>query len=76
MTRIRVTLLCVAVFAVGAECAHAQTGGLFGATRSDVADRNRLNVTFSASEGYDSDVPQEVFIGTGQGNQSGETPSD
>ena len=71
MTRIRVTLLCVAVFAVGAECAHAQTGGLFGATRSDVADRNRLNVTFSASEGYDSDVPQEVFIGTGQGNQSG-----
>ena len=34
-------------------------GGLFGATRSESAEGNRLDVTFSLSEGYDTDVPAE-----------------
>ena len=36
------------------------SGGLFGATRSDTADRNRLNFTVALSEAIDSDVPPEL----------------
>ena len=40
----------------------ARGGGLFGATRSEASSGNRFNVTFSASESYETEVPAE-FMG-------------
>ena len=37
-----------------------RSGGLFGATRGDTADRNRLHVLFALSEGFESEVPPEL----------------
>jgi hypothetical protein len=60
-----IVLVGMGVIAAYATPAHAQgggqrLGGLFGATRSDTADRNRLNVLFAVSEGFDSEVAPEV----------------
>ena len=51
--------------AAGATPALAQgatgqrSGGLFGATRSDTSDRNRLTMLFELSEGFDTEIPPE-----------------
>src|SRR5207249_7668824 len=39
--------------------APRSSGGLFGATRSDVGGRDRLNVLFDMSEALDSELPPE-----------------
>jgi hypothetical protein len=46
------------------------TGGLFGATRSDVGDRNRFNVTLAVSEAFDGDVPAELREGLPQDSRN------
>ena len=38
------------------------SGGLFGATRSDVGGRDRLNVLFDMSEALDSELPPELRL--------------
>ena len=47
------------------------TGGLFGATRSDVGSRNKLNFTFNVAEGFDSELPPDVSSRLGRGLESG-----
>src|SRR5262245_10084215 len=44
-------------FAQSPDGAPPPVGGLFGATRSDAADRHRLNVTFGLAEAFDSVPP-------------------
>jgi hypothetical protein len=48
--------------------APQQPGGLFGATRSDAAASNRLNVLITASEGLDSELPPEFASRVVQGD--------
>jgi hypothetical protein len=73
-----VTLATIGIIATWPMPAQAQgavagrSGGLFGATRSDATDRNRFNVTFAATEGFDSEVPAELRTGIpSTGPQSG-----
>ena len=60
-----VTLATIGVVAMWAIPVYGQgdgaqrSGGLFGATRSDTGDRNRLNVLFAASQGFESNIPVE-----------------
>jgi len=42
--------------------APRSSGGLFGATRSDVGGRDRLNVLFDMSEALDSELPPELRL--------------
>jgi hypothetical protein len=46
-------------------------GGLFGATRSDVGSRNKLNFTFTVAEGFDSELPPDFSSRLGRGLESG-----
>lgn len=46
------------------------SGGLFGATRSDVASGNQLNFMFEAGEGIASDVPAAIRSQVPQSSQS------
>jgi hypothetical protein len=48
--------------------APQQPGGLFGATRSDAAASNRLNVLITASEGLDSELPPAFASRVAQGD--------
>ena len=49
--------------------AARSSGGLFGATRSNDLDRNWLNVSFSLSEAYDTELPLEHTAGLPQNAQ-------
>lgn len=56
---------CLAVAGVSAASAQGAaprppSGGVFGATRSDVGARDRLSFTFQLAEGYDSALPPDV----------------
>ena len=50
---------------------RAPAGGLFGATRSDVGGRHRLNFTFELAEGFDSAVPPDLTARVSRGLDSG-----
>jgi hypothetical protein len=65
--------LAVATPALGqGTTAPRTTGGLFGATRSDVGDRNRMNVTIALSEAFDTELPADLRQGLPQDSrQSG-----
>jgi hypothetical protein len=71
-----IALGCLAVagvpgaFAQGA-APRGPAGGLFGATRSDVAGRDKLNFTFHLSEGFDSALPLDVSSRVLRGLDSG-----
>jgi hypothetical protein len=65
-------IVATAIPAQAQSAGEQRTGGLFGATRSDASDRNRLNVIFAATEGFQSAVPTEFQIGLpSAGPQSG-----
>ena len=65
LCRFAVALACMTlmtatpVFSQGS-AAPRPSGGLFGATRSDVGGRDRLNVIFDVSEALDSELPPEL----------------
>lgn len=67
-------LIVVAILALGlASPAFAQTpaAGMFGATRPDSVDRDKLNVVVSVAEGLDSEVPLEFVSLAPRNLQSG-----
>ena len=71
-----IVLGCLAVagvptaFAQGA-APRAPSGGLFGATRSEVAGRDKLNFTFQLAQGLDSALPPDVNSRVSRGLDSG-----
>ena len=50
---------------------RAPAGGLFGATRSDVVGRDKLNFTFQLAQGLDSALPPDVNSRVSRGLDSG-----
>ena len=50
---------------------RAPSGGLFGATRSDVVGRDKLNLTFQVAQGFDSALPPDVNSRVSRGLDSG-----
>jgi hypothetical protein len=58
-TRFAVLTFAITALALasGTSAFAQQTGGLFGATRSDSADRDRLNVTMMFAEAFDTELP-------------------
>lgn len=55
-----VAVICWALSVATPAYAQSVAGGLFGATRADVNDRDKLNVQLMMAEGHDSDVPPEL----------------
>lgn len=47
------------------------SGGLFGATRSDVGGSQKLNVTAEVAEGFDSELPPELASNISRSLQAG-----
>lgn len=67
VTVVRLVIIVASVVVVGVCPAYSQrtaprrpSGGLFGATRSDVAAADRLNFTFILAEGLESAVPPDL----------------
>ena len=68
MTVARFAIVAASLVVVGAGPAYSQgtaprrpaSGGLFGATRSDVAGADKLNFAFELASGVESEVPPEV----------------
>ena len=58
-------------YAQGAAPRRPSSGGLFGATRSDVGGADTLNFMFRVAEGLDSAVPPDIASRVSQGLQSG-----
>jgi hypothetical protein len=58
--RLSVAVVCCALTGAAAAFAQGQTGGLYGATRSDVGNRDKLNVEMFLSEAFNSEVPVEL----------------
>jgi hypothetical protein len=57
----------LAVFLLSASIpAFAQSGGLFGATRDDTADRDRLNVGMMLGAAFDTELPPLLLAQTSQ----------
>src|SRR4029077_11592009 len=75
--RVWILTICgVLAVAVPALCQTAAaprpSGGLFGATRSDVSGRDRLNLMFDVNEALESELPLELRSRVPQGDlQSG-----
>lgn len=55
-------VVTLTIFPTATSAQATRTGGLYGDTRSEASTGNRFNVTFAASEAYESEVPAE-FIG-------------
>ena len=75
----RALIVAASLFMAAASPAYSQgpaprtpaTGGLFGATRSDVGKRDKLNFTFQLAEGWDSELPPDVNSRLSRGLDSG-----
>jgi hypothetical protein len=63
---VAVQLAATAMVLVGGVEAFAQSGGLFGATRDDTADRDRLNVAAVVGAAFDTELPPFVQAQTTQ----------
>lgn len=59
LCRLSFALICWVLTADVPVLAQGVTGGLFGATRADAGDRDKLDTLVSVAEGIDSDVPLE-----------------
>ena len=71
-------IVAASLVAVGVCPAYSQgaapprpSGGLFGATRSDVAGADKLNFTFQVAQGFDSAMPPDVASRLSRGLESG-----
>lgn len=62
----RLVSLSIALVLVGSTTALAQSGGLFGATRDDTAERGRLNLGMMLAGAFDTELPPSLLSQTSQ----------